>query len=77
MKFCALVPIALALSVPLSAQTASAPTFGFSAQLNAPLGNLKEDTDKALGVGASFLVQWNFPGGHAIRPRLDLNAFNI
>jgi opacity protein-like surface antigen len=77
MKFCVIVPVALALSLPLFGQTVSGPTFGFSAQLNAPLGDLKEDTDKTLGAGASFLVQWNFPGGHAIRPRLDLNVFNV
>jgi hypothetical protein len=77
MKSLALVCIPLALSLPLSAQSVNAPTFGFSAQLNAPLGNLKEDTDKHLGAGASFLAQWNFAGGHAIRPRLDINVFNV
>jgi opacity protein-like surface antigen len=77
MKSLALVPLTLALCLPLSAQTPSAPTFGFSAQLNAPLGDLKDDTDKTLGGGISLLVQWNFPGGHALRPRLDLNAFNV
>ena len=77
MKSLALFPLALALALPLSAQALGRPTFGFSAQLNAPLGNLKEDTDKTLGAGASFLVQWNFPGGHALRPRFDVNVFNV
>ncbi|HEX7597919.1 MAG TPA: outer membrane beta-barrel protein [Polyangia bacterium] len=77
MQSLALFPLALALALPLSAQALGRPTFGFSAQLNAPLGNLKEDTDKSLGAGLSFLVQWNFPGGHAIRPRLDVNVFNV
>ncbi len=77
MKFLPFLPLALALSLPLSAQTAKGPTFGFSAQINAPLGNLKDDTDKTVGGGASFLVQWNLSGGHAIRPRLDLNVFNV
>jgi len=77
MKRLAILPITLALSLPLSAQTAGGPTYGFSAQLNAPLGDLKEDTDKTLGGGVSFLVQWNLPGGHAIRPRLDVNVFNV
>jgi opacity protein-like surface antigen len=77
MKPLAILPLALALSLPLSAQTSSAPTFGFSAQLNTPLGDLKQDTDKSLGGGVSFLVQWNYPGGHAIRPRLDINMFNV
>jgi opacity protein-like surface antigen len=77
MKSLALILLTLALALPLSAQALVRPTFGFSAQFNAPLGNLKEDTDKTLGGGASFLVQWNFPGGHAIRPRLDVNVFNV
>jgi len=77
MKHLVLLPLVVTLALPLSAQASSRPTFGFSAQLNAPLGNLKEDTDKTLGAGVSFLVQWNLPGGHAIRPRLDLNAFNV
>ena len=38
MKFLPVLPLALALFLPLSAQTATGPTFGFSAQLNAPLG---------------------------------------
>jgi len=77
MKSLALLPLALALSFPLTAQASSGPTYGLSAQLNAPLGDLKADTDKTLGGGLSFLVQWNFPGGHALRPRLDLNVFNV
>jgi opacity protein-like surface antigen len=77
MKSLVLFPLALALTLPLSAQALGRPTFGFSAQLNAPLGNLKEDTDKTLGAGASFLVQWDFTGGHALRPRLDVNVFNV
>jgi hypothetical protein len=77
MKSLALILLTLTLTLPLSAQALGRPTFGFSAQLNGPLGNLKEDTDKTLGAGASFLVQWNFPGGHAIRPRFDVNVFNV
>jgi hypothetical protein len=77
MKSIPVLTFALVLSPPLSAQTGSGPTFGLSAQLNAPLGNLKEDTDKTVGGGASFLVQWDFPGGHAIRPRLDVNVFSV
>jgi hypothetical protein len=77
MKSLALIPLTLALALPLSAQALGRPTFGFSAQLDGPLGNLKEDTDKTLGGGASFLVQWDFPGGHALRPRLDVNVFNV
>jgi opacity protein-like surface antigen len=77
MKSLALFPLTLALALPLSAQALGRPTFGFSGQLNAPLGNLKEDTDKSLGAGLSFLVQWDFPGGHAIRPRFDVNVFNV
>jgi opacity protein-like surface antigen len=75
MKYLAILPLALAL--PLSAQALSRPTFGFSVQLNSPLGNLKEDTDKSLGGGLSFLVQWNLAHGHALRPRLDVNVFNV
>jgi hypothetical protein len=77
MKSLALLPLAAALALPLSAQTVGRPTFGCSVQLDAPLGNLKEDTDKSLGGGLSFLVQWNLLGGHAIRPRLDVNVFNV
>lgn len=77
MKSLALLPFACALALPLAGQSAARPTFGFSAQLSAPLGNLKEDTDKSLGAGASFLVQWDFTSGHAVRPRLDVNIFNV
>jgi opacity protein-like surface antigen len=77
MKFTTILPLALALALPLAAQSSSRPTFGFSAQLNAPLGDLKDDTDKTLGAGVSFLVQWNLANGHAIRPRFDLNLFNV
>ncbi|WP_285570488.1 outer membrane beta-barrel protein [Geothrix limicola] len=73
----AIFPLAVALSLPLAAQSTSHPSFGFSAQLNSPLGELKDDTDKTLGAGASFLVQWDFPEGHAIRPRFDVNRFNV
>jgi hypothetical protein len=75
MKRLALLP--LLLTLPLGAQASSRPTFGLSVQLNAPTGDLKEDTNKSLGVGASFLVQWNLGNGHALRPRLDVNAFNV
>lgn len=77
MKSLALLPLTVALAMPLSAQAVGRPTFGCSVQLDAPLGNLKEDTDKSLGGGLSFLVQWNLLGGHAIRPRLDVNVFNV
>jgi opacity protein-like surface antigen len=77
MRFLAILPLAVALSLPLAAQSTSHPSFGFSAQLNSPLGDLKDDTDKTLGAGASFLVQWDLPGGHAIRPRFDANLFNV
>jgi len=75
MKYLAILP--LALTLPLMAQASSRPTFGLSVQLNSPMGDLRDDTDKNQGVGASALVQWNLPGGHAIRPRLDLNVFNV
>jgi opacity protein-like surface antigen len=74
-KYFAILPLALVL--PLSAQDFSRPTYGLSLQLNSPMGDLKEDTDKRLGAGASFLIQWNLAQGHAIRPRLDVNAFNV
>ena len=77
MKYLAILPLAAVLSMPLAAQSNSHPSYGFSAQLNAPLGNLKDDTDKTLGVGASFLMQWDLPGGVAIRPRFDVNLFNV
>lgn len=77
MKSLALLPLVCSLALPLAGQSIDRPTFGFSAQLNAPLGNLKEDTDKSLGAGASFLVQWNLAGGHAVRPRFDVNLFNV
>lgn len=75
MKYLAILP--LLLSLPLSAQASNRPTFGFSAQLNFPTGDLQQDTDKGLGAGASFLVQWNFPNGHALRPRVDVNVFVV
>lgn len=75
MKYLALLP--LALTLPLCAQASNRPTFGFSAQLNSPTGNLQTDTDKSLGGGLSFLVQWNLSNGHALRPRLDVNVFNV
>jgi len=75
MKYLALLPLVLAL--PLAAQEHSRPTYGFAVQLNSPVGELKEDTDKNLGAGASFLIQWNLGNGHALRPRLDLNVFNV
>jgi len=75
MKCLALLP--LLLTLPLCAQTPGRPTFGFSAQLNAPTGDLQTDTDKGLGAGLSFLVQWNLGHGHALRPRLDVNVFNV
>lgn len=75
MKYLALLPLALAL--PLVGQTSNRPTYGLSIQVNAPLGNLKDDTDKSVGGGASFLMQWNLANGHAIRPRLDANLFNV
>jgi opacity protein-like surface antigen len=75
MKYFALLPLVLAL--PLSAQTSNRPTFGLSVQLNSPVGNLQTDTDKGLGAGLSFLMQWNLGNGHALRPRLDLNVFNV
>lgn len=71
------LPLTLALALPLSAQATDRPTFGASVQLNTPLGDLKDDTDKGLGGGLSFLVQWNLRGGHAIRPRFDVNVFNV
>jgi opacity protein-like surface antigen len=74
-KYLALLPFALIL--PLAAQESSQPTYGLSVQLNSPLGDLKDDTDKSLGGGLSFLMQWNLAQGHAIRPRLDLNIFNV
>jgi len=75
MKRLALLP--LLLTLPLCAQESSRPTFGLSAQLNVPTGDLQTDTDKGLGAGLSFLVQWNLGNGHALRPRLDLNVFNV
>ena len=75
MKRLALLPLLLAL--PLSAQASNRPTIGFSAQLNSPTGNLQTDTDKSLGAGLSFLMQWNLGNGHALRPRLDVNVFNV
>lgn len=77
MKCLTILPLAVALSLPLAAQSFSRPSFGFSVQLNSPMGDLKDDTDKTLGAGASFLVQWDLPGGHAIRPRFDVNLFNV
>jgi hypothetical protein len=68
MKYAAILPVALVLSLPLGAQPTGRATFGFSAQLNSPPGDLKDDTDKTFGAGASFLVQWDLSGGHAIRP---------
>lgn len=75
MNSLALLPLALAVSFPLCAQRVTGPSFGFSAQLNAPLGDLRDDTDKHLGAGASYLTQWDFHGCHALRPHLDLNFF--
>ena len=75
MKYLALLPLVLAL--PLAAQDLSRPTYGFSVQLDLPTGNLRDDTDKNLGIGASLLAQWDLAHGHALRPRLDLNAFNV
>jgi hypothetical protein len=75
MKYLALLPLALAL--PLAAQSTSRPTYGLSVQVDTPLGNLKDDTDKSVGGGASFLMQWDLGGGNAVRPRLDLNLFNV
>ncbi len=75
MKYLAILPLALAL--PLFAQESGRPTYGLSVQLNAPLGDLRDDTDKQVGAGVSALVQWNLGGGHALRPRLDLNVFNV
>jgi hypothetical protein len=77
MKTLLMLPFALVLAVPLAAQVTSRPTFGFAVQGNLPFGDLKTDTDKTLGVGLSFLAQWDLPRGHALRPRLDLNAFNV
>lgn len=71
----ALLP--LLLTLPLGAQASNRPTFGFSAQLNVPMGDLKEDTNKSVGAGSSFLVQWDLGQGHALRPRLDVNLFNV
>jgi hypothetical protein len=75
MKRLALLP--LFLTLPLCAQASGRPTFGLSVQLNSPMGNLQTDTDKSLGAGLSFLMQWNLGNGHALRPRLDVNAFNV
>ena len=75
LKYLAILPLALAL--PLSAQELSRPTYGLSVQLNTPMGDLRDDTDKGVGIGASALVQWNLARGHAIRPRLDVNVFNV
>lgn len=72
-----ILPLTLAMTLPLCAQSSGRPTFGLSAQVNLPTGNLKEDTDKNAGGGLSFLMQWNLPGGHALRPRLDANVFNV
>lgn len=69
--------LSFALILPLAAQDSSRPTYGLSLQLNSPLGDLKDDTDKNLGGGLSFLAQWNLAPGHALRPRLDLNVFNV
>jgi opacity protein-like surface antigen len=75
MKYLTLLP--LVLTLPLCAQASNRPTFGLSVQLNSPVGNLQTDTDKSLGAGLSFLMQWNLGNGHALRPRLDLNVFNV
>lgn len=77
MKLFAILPLAVALSLPLAAQSTHRPSYGLSLQLNAPLGDLEADTDKTLGAGASFLMQWDLAGGHAIRPRFDVNLFNV
>lgn len=75
MKYLAILPLALVL--PLSAQDPNRPTYGFSVQLNTPMGDLRDDTNKSAGLGASLLAQWNLDRGHALRPRLDLNVFNV
>lgn len=38
---------------------------------------MKDDTDKTLGAGASFLMQWDLSGGRAVHPRFDVNRFNV
>lgn len=75
MKCLALLPLLLAL--PLAAQDVHRPTYGLSVQFNAPLGDLKEDTDQSPGLGASVLAQWNLAQGHALRSRVDVNVFNV
>ncbi|MFZ1375348.1 MAG: outer membrane beta-barrel protein [Geothrix sp.] len=75
MKCLALLPLLLVL--PLVAQDRHRPTYGLSVQFNAPLGDLKEDTDQSLGVGASVLAQWNLAQGHALRSRMDVNVFQV
>jgi len=72
-----LLPLLLASALPLLAQESSRPTFGFSVQLSSPTGDLQEDTDKTFGAGLGFLVQWDLGRGHALRPKVDLNIFNV
>lgn len=72
-----LLILPLVLALPLGAQESSRPTYGLSVQMNSPMGDLRDDTDKNTGLGASFLVQWDLGQGHALRPRLDVNIFNV
>lgn len=51
--------------------------FGFSIQVNAPLEDLRTDTNDRVGAGASFLASYRLASRHALRSRLDVDGFRL
>jgi hypothetical protein len=51
--------------------------FGFSIQVDAPLENLRTDTNDRVGAGASFQASYRLAAQHVLRPRLDVDGFRL
>jgi len=51
--------------------------FGFSLQVNAPLDDLRADTNDRVGAGASFLSSYYLTPKHALRGRMDVDGFRL
>lgn len=51
--------------------------FGFSAQVDVPLGDLKTDTRDRVGGGLSALATWRLSPHQVLRPRLDVDVLRL
>jgi hypothetical protein len=67
----------LALAAAPALRSAERPKFGFEAALSQPMGDLKDDTNNKPGGSLAFQVGFALGGGHMLRPRLEVGAFQL